>query len=121
MITPRIAAASNEDDDEELSSHIPIPEDDDGHSYHSSDEESGNEEELAVATERKVTTPSGWQYTAGPDPCRNGAHTTVGVSKLRRPHALLSGAFWGTIHHVKDPCDLSPPDHSRAPGQARTV
>ena len=92
----RIAAASNEDDDEELSSHIPIPEDDDGQSYHSSDEESGNEEELAIATEGKITTPSGWQYTAGPDPCRTVRHTTVGVSKAssstRPPIRGLFGA-----------------------------
>ena len=75
----RIAAAANEDDDEELSTHIPIPEDDDGHSHHSSDEDSGNEG-LAAAIERRVTTPSGWEYTDGPDPCLNTRHGTVGVS-----------------------------------------
>jgi hypothetical protein len=96
----RIAAASNEDDDEELSSHIPIPEDDDGQSYHSSDEESGNEEEPAVEPEHKVTTSSGWQYTAGPDPCRKVRHTTVNVSNAssstRPPIRGLLGHFQNT-------------------------
>jgi hypothetical protein len=92
----RIAAASNEDDDEELSPHVPIPEDDDGRSYHSSDEESGNEEVPAVAKERRITTPSGWECADGPDPCRSARHETVGASiassSTRPPIRGLFGA-----------------------------
>jgi hypothetical protein len=109
----RIAAAANEDDDEEMSTQVPIPEDDDGHSYHNSDEDSGNEEP-AAAVEREVTTPSGWKYTDGPDPCLNTRHRTVGVSTTSpSTHPPIKGLFGAPSTMSRTPAISAPATHAQ--------